>query len=156
MICDVGCHTGGLTHAFGKAGIKAMGFDVCPQTIEAANLISTMPDIGSANASFELIEGELRIPECSAVVCLSLLNHHMEVPARHEEGFKIFRKCVDAAPVVILDAPSPGEPVGGFSEYIDSEAVFKWCKDSGANGVGTVLAERSDDLQRTLLIWQRT
>lgn len=154
---DLACHTGGMTLALARHGFNMDGFDTDPKAIHVASFLRDVPDVGSPLAGFSVCDPIVNLPHggIDFVVCLSLLNHHQEDRDRWEEGAEIFRRCEAAAPLVFLDCPAPGDPVGGASEFVDPEAVFRWCAQTGASGVGSVLALRGENgLQRTLLAWR--
>lgn len=156
---DLACNSGLVTLGLARHGYTMTGLDTDEQAIRTAQALAPMHTIGQGKgkATFATCKPvwEPGRKRYDFVVCLSLLNHH-QVDGRSEQGQEIFRSLVKASPVVILDAPSPGDAVGGSSEYVDPAKVIEWCIASGATGSGKVLSPRSSDgLMRTLIVWER-
>ena len=154
---DLGCNAGTLTLALAREQIMMYGYDTDLRIIRAAQMIANMEHIGAdaTHVSFCQSAGIPSLPEVDFVSCLSLLNHYQAEPQRWETGYAIFRACVAAAPLVFLDAPILGDPVGGDTEFVDPAAVFAWCEAAGVPGNGKVIAKRGERLQRPLLAWRR-
>ena len=161
---DVGCNAGVLSCALARAGREMIGLDTNPHAVAAGNALAGMADVGAVFdgasrahfakcAPIPIVAGAHR-EGADFIVCLSLLNHH-QADHRSEEGQRIFASFVDAAPIVFLDCPAPGDTVGGDTAFVEPEAVFEWCRASGADGAGTVVAERDKGgLMRTMLVWR--
>jgi SAM-dependent methyltransferase len=152
---DLGCNAGALTLALAREQIAMYGYDTDPRAVRVAQMIANMEHIGADEAYVSFYQSA-EIPallEVDFVVCLSLLNHYQAEPQRMAIGHAIFRACVKTAPLVFLDAPASGDPVGGNTEFVDPEAVFAWCAAAGVSGQGHVVAR--EDLQRPLLVWER-
>lgn len=155
-VVDLACHTGALARGLARAGCSVTGLDTDATTVKAARMLKTMDGEAATGVDFDQCTPLPDIPCADAVVVLSLLNHHW-TDGRDAEGREVFRRCLAAAPLVILDAPAPGDPVGGSSPFADSPAeVFRWCAGVDPGGTGEVLAPRSDALQRTILAWHRS
>ena len=150
---DLACNSGSLTCALGRAGYSMKGLDTSESAVRAASILASMEGIGSENATFARCDEMPSIPKSYFAVCLSLLNHH-QVDGRSAEGQEIFRRLVGSAPVVFLDAPVSGDPVGGDSPFVDPDNVLAWCKESGAPGQGQVI-DTAGALMRPLLVWSQ-
>lgn len=160
---DLACNSGLLTCALARKGHLMTGLDTDPACIATARALAPMHTIGAmyddeCRACFSRCDSvvDLGAATFDFIVCLSLLNHH-QVDGRDEEGHEIFRRLVRASPTIILDAPAPGDAVGGSSKYIDPKEVIAWCQGSQAPGQGKVIQERGqeDQLMRTLIAWER-
>jgi len=154
---DFACNTGVLTLGLANAGYKMLGVDINEDAIHAATSMANMKRFGPAEGVFfGSCTPKFQITTAhDFAVILSFLNHHMADPTRHEYGHDVFRSGVKSAPVVYLDAPTAGDPIGGSSKYIDPNEVFEWCRESGAPGEGRIVAKHGDDLSRTILAWER-
>ena len=162
---DVACNSGVLTCGLARRGYSMVGIDLDAKCVATGNALAWMKVIGAwcdedkaPRASFHKCGNIPDVTEhqkrTDFIVCLSLLNHH-QVDGRDEQGHEIFRRLVAKAPTVFLDCPAPEDPVGGNSSFVKPEAVFDWCRKSGAAGEGSVVAERGSGLMRTLLAWKR-
>lgn len=145
-VCDLGCHSGVLSCALARAGYDVTGIDSNPKAIAAARRMAAMEGIGGDAAFHAGSEPD----SAEAVICLSALNHAWV----KGKGDELFAKLAAAAPLLILDMPALGDPVGGDTEWADENHVVKWLEDKG--GAVEYLGKRGEgNLQRTLLRWRR-
>ena len=162
---DLGCNTGTLTCRIARGtedlSVQMTGLDVELRAVQVANWQAGWM---AADAYFRT---SIEVPDLDDpcwddgldfVVCLSLLNHYQCDPDRQRVGFELFDVCLQA-PLVFLDAPAPGDPVGGDSKFTDPAEVFKWCAQADPAGHGEIVGimsnAHSDGLQRPLLAWHR-
>lgn len=159
---DLACHTGALTFGLASKGLSVLGLDTDPDTVRVADMLRGIDGVGHDHAAFGLTSPVLSLPPWACglrdfVVCFSLLNHHWADPGRLAEGAEIFRACVRTAPLIFLDAPAPGDEIGGDSEFTDPSNVFVWCGQIDPGGEGRIVALRGTrGLQRDLLVWRRS
>lgn len=155
-VTEIACNAGGVSLALARRGHEVTGLDTDPRAVLAANLLAGCEWIGASpgGAWFRECGPVADVHPCSAVVVLSLLNHHA-TDGRSAEGHEILRRCVAAAPLVVLDCPAPNTGAGAGSELADPAAMLAWCAAAGAPGSGRVLYERDGTTQRTLLAWER-
>jgi hypothetical protein len=146
---DYACNVGGIAIGLAKHGISMFGVDI-PQAVDVAKAYAKLKGV-SDMTMFQPPEHFL--PPSDFMVVLSFLNHHW-TDGRNDEGIRLFQRFIKAAKFIILDAPAPGDPVGGDSKYVDIKNVFEWCDQAaGKPGRHVVIADIGDDLKRPLLAW---
>ena len=148
-VLDIGCHGGAISHGLARRGFRVDGLDRNPLAIRAAQLQAGMTHIGST-AMFHQGDHTLEGLRADAVVCLSALNHAY-VKGKGEE---MLRRLVELAPVLILDCPVPGDPVGGSTDMADAEKFRGWV-DATVGGRPMQIGSTNDGLQRPLFLWER-
>ena len=147
-VTDLGCHAGTITHGLARLGYEAHGVDQNPKAIEVAKLAGGMTDIGSG-ANFNVANAREGV---DATVCLSAINHALVTDqAKADAMLADIRVC---SQYLVTDCPTPGDPVGGDTDWSDPEKMIAWLEVSGWR-----LLDRKDrgaELQRTLLFLERS
>lgn len=149
---DVGCHTGALTCALARHGYLMVGTDTDRDALRIAERLAW----SQTSVSFieEWTEASRFHRRCDFVVFLSVLNHYL-TDGRGDEAVQLFLRCLAVAPVVFLDCPLPGEPVGGSSDLVDPEVLLRWCAAVDAGGSGEVVSPGGPSPRRPMLVWMR-
>ncbi len=147
-VCDLGCHAGTISHGLGRADFDVIGIDQNPLAVRVADKARIMTGLGS-NAGFKV--GSLPA-EADAVVCLSAINHALVTDmAKADTLLEDIGRCCH---YLVTDCPTPGDPVGGKTDWSDPERMIAWLETSG-----WLLLDRKDrgaELQRTLLFFERS
>ncbi len=163
---ELACNSGAVSCSLSRRGYSMLGLDVEQTCVDTASYLAGMrffggfdEDKGVSNAHFETCGYVVDLTKYGSfdfILCFSLLNHH-QVDGRDEEGKEIFRRLVQGSPLVFLDCPTKGDPVGGNTDFVRPERVIEWCRASGAMGEGRVVAlhEEHSPLMRTIIIWER-
>lgn len=163
---ELACNSGIVTCGIARSGYRMLGLDVDIYCVNTGSSLSKMRQVGAINevsgenlATFEQCGYVVDLSNYEGfdfIVCFSLLNHH-QVDGRDEEGKEIFRRLVEKAPIVFLDCPTEGDPVGGNTDFVRPSTVIKWCESTGVKGKGSVLALYNEHppLMRSLIVWER-
>jgi len=109
-----------------------------------------MTDIGCPLESVYMCETVHDPEPVDAIVCLSALNHQWVKPDQGKAK-DILDRLFRASKTLVIDFPSPGDPVGGDTVWTKYDAVEAWLK-SRWPVTCNVLAERGERLQRTLVM----
>ena len=155
QVADIGCHSGALSLALARQGFTVTGYDHNELAIKAAQALAPMTDIGGeGRARFEVSGLVPQLPELDAVVMLSALNHCW-AKGHWQVAEDIVTAIFQAAPRLVFDCPTSGDPVAGDGDFTDPNHVLSWMAEAAGKGKGRILAPRGEMLQRTLLVWER-
>jgi 2-polyprenyl-3-methyl-5-hydroxy-6-metoxy-1,4-benzoquinol methylase len=144
-ICDVGCHSGVLSHGMARAGYTVIGVDQDSRAVDVARQMSSMTYLGSKNARFINASFHAELGLFDAVVCLSALNHAF-IRGRGERMLRDICK----SRFVILDIPEKGDPIGGDTEMSDPSFFQRWV----INTVGGTINQIESQCMRKMFVWE--
>jgi hypothetical protein len=154
-VIDVGFHTGVISCQLARDGKTVRGVESNPLAVEVANALATMADIGTMDVfhNVPMIRFASEYPAglmCEAVVCLSALNHAI-VKGKGDEMLKWLAGM--AKERLVLDHPSPGDPVGGDQPWSDTRTFVELV--SSVIGWNLKMIIPAGEMQRTMCVWDR-
>lgn len=149
-VCDLGCHSGAISHGLTRAGLSVVGIDQNEQAVKVARMGAGMTYFGGGDRVGFVVGSEPT--RADAVVCLSAINHALVTDqAKADALLAIIR---ERAHLLVTDCPTPGDPVGGDTEWADPTRMCSWLEAAGWSVALT--HQRGADLQRTLIYCRRT